>query len=176
MEKQFNENVLKNNENLKDKVKCVPYYKTDEETGTVEYTINYYSHLWIITKQKSSVGDVYYMLRGNITNSDGKTLRFSQRLSIGDEDILNYYKDGFLAKLMLNAGVAIRVQTRLMYGYEKGRIFGALIILLAGRVKKFIKIPAGQMEIIEDSIIKGKYFDLPLEKHIPREDDFTEEL
>lgn len=175
MEAKFNELVLKNNEALKDTVKCVPVIKVNEETGETEYTINYYSHPWTITKQKSSVGQPYYMLNGSITNADGKSLRFSQRLTVSEEDILNYYKDGFLSKMMLNNAVGIRVQTRLMYGYEKGRIFGAMILLLAGKVKKFIKLSAGQMEIIQDSICNNKYFDIPLEKHVPREDDFAQE-
>ena len=176
MEAKFNEQVLKNNELLKETVTCVPVVKVNDETGVTEYEINYYSHPWSITKQKSSVGKPYYMLSGSITNTDGKVLRFNQRITESEEDILNYYKDGFLSKMMLNNSVRIRVQTRLMYGYDKGRIFGAMILMLAGKVKKFIRLSSGQMEIIEDSICKGKYFDLPLEKHVPREDDFTEEL
>ena len=94
MEKQakFNEQVIKNNERLTATVKCIPVEKVNEETGEVEYSINYYSHPWTITKTKSSVGSTYFMLNGSITNVDGKVLRFSQRLTTSEEDTLNELK------------------------------------------------------------------------------------
>ena len=171
MEAKFNELVEKNNKALEGKVKLVPKVGTNEN-GEVEYEISYYSFPCTITRQKSSVGNDYFMVAGCFTNTDGAKVRYSQRLSTSDEDQINYYKGGFLSKIMRDSSVQLKVRTRLMYGYKDGRIFGGVVLLLADNVKKFIKLNKNLMGIIEDSICKGKFFDIPLEKHEPREDDF----
>lgn len=169
---KFKEMVEKNNKALEGKIKLVPVIKFNEETGEEEYRINYYSKKWNITRHNSSNGRDYYTLDGALVNADGVNIRVSQRITESDEDVLNYYKDNFLKKIMRNSAQEVSVRTRVMYRYfDNQRLAISIILLIADKVKTFIKIPTGRVSIIEDSIKKGKFFDVVFEEYIAREDD-----
>ena len=168
---RFDEMIEKNNKALEGKIKLVPVIKMNEETGEVDYQVNYYSKKWNITRHKNSIGRDYYTLDGVFANVDGACIRVSQRITEADEDVLNYYKNDFLKKIMRNTSQEVSVRTRVMYRYFDNKLAVSVILLIADKVKMFIKVPVARVSIIEDSICNGKFFDIPFEKYNPREDE-----